>query len=270
MNNKRGFIEFLGAIGVAIGCYEYGKRSMETDASKFSKELTQAKVELIELKRDNDKLESKLSASKVSSIVTGQECSKTSDKSLISGANKLLEVKYQKLENTYRSCLSELAKIDTKYVGSKTKFTGSSPPEEISKILVTSAEANTSFSAAYDANKSIDSNLNSYWSTTPGRILDTKLEYYFEKPKSLLELHIYSPKKGDGYTQPRQVLVSFYDESNGKLSTQTINLVGPYNKWQKIKMKPVDKVSRVVVEPKSLTVNIASYLTINEIAFYGN
>ena len=141
----------------------------------------------------------------------------------------------------------------------------------IEKLDVSLVEVNNDneYSSNYGTSKIIDSNVKSYWSTKSGSILDVVLDFYFDEPKSISQVNIYSPKDGGSHTQPVEVDLIFLGNSGEEITSQTITLKSSSDQWQEYKLERVDNVSSVKVdlgEPKN---NTASYITINEIRFYG-
>ena len=141
-------------------------------------------------------------------------------------------------------------------------------PEKLDVSLVEVNNANER-STRYNADKIVDSNVESYWKTKKGSILDIDLEFYFEKPKSLSQINVYSSRNEGSYTQPEEVELIFFNDSGKEITSQTITPKGSSDQWQEHKFETVDNVSRVKMELGEPRNNTASYITINEIRFYG-
>lgn len=104
----------------------------------------------------------------------------------------------------------------------------------IEKQDVSSVEVNNGneYSTGYGADRIIDSNVESYWSTKRGSILDIDLEFYFEKPKSLSQINIYSLRDEGSYTQPEEIKLIFFNDSEKEITSQTIMSKGSSDQWQ--------------------------------------
>lgn len=143
--------------------------------------------------------------------------------------------------------------------------------QQIAKIRVISASVDNQnfYSDTYGPAMAVDSNIESYWSTRSGAILDVALDFSFEKTSTISSLRIYAPDKGNSYTQPKTMNLIFLDESDVEISRRRIRLTGSYAEWQSYEFDPVNGASSVRITIDELTRDIASYLTVNEIEFFG-
>lgn len=141
----------------------------------------------------------------------------------------------------------------------------------VEKLDVSLVEVNNDneFSSSYATSKIVDGNVQSYWRTESGSILDVVLDFHFDQPNSLNQIHIYATRDGGSYTQPVEIKLIFFDDSKREIASQTMTLRSSSEQWQEYTLEKVDNVSSVTIdlgEPKN---NTARYITINEIRFYG-
>ena len=143
----------------------------------------------------------------------------------------------------------------------------------VEKLEVYSVRVNdeNEYSRSYSASNMTDSNVESYWRTKRGSILDVALDFSFDKPKkSLSQVNIYSSKDGGSYTQPVEVKLIFFDDSGEEITRELITLKGSSDQWQKYELDArVNNVSNVKIELGEPENNTARYIAINEIRFYG-
>lgn len=143
--------------------------------------------------------------------------------------------------------------------------------QQIAKLRVVSASVNNqnSYSETYGPTAAIDGNIESYWSTQSGAILDVELDFFLERTSTISNLRIYAPDKGSRYTQPKTMNLIFLDEAGIELARRQIRLTGSYAEWQSYEFEPVHGASSIRLLINELTRDIASYLTMNEIQFFG-
>ena len=141
-------------------------------------------------------------------------------------------------------------------------------------ILHASVNKNNEFSSYYNALKTVDSNLETYWSTKGGEILDVFMEFFFHEPKNVSGFKIYAPIEENNYappekyTQPKIVELIFLNDSEQEITRKQIKLQTPSKQWEKHDFEQIDNVSKVKLEIKELTKKTAIYLTIHELEFY--
>lgn len=142
--------------------------------------------------------------------------------------------------------------------------------ERIDIERVTVADEN-SYSSAYGPDKTIDNNIASsnYWSTKAGSIIEVVLNFSLEEENTVSEIHFISTRSGSSYTQPQSLELLFFNASDEEVAKQEIELAPPNSEWERHSFEAVPNVSRVQIELLDPLNDTASYMTLNEVQFYG-
>ena len=143
-------------------------------------------------------------------------------------------------------------------------------PKRISIERATVEDENF-YSSSYGPEKTVDNNIdfNNYWSTKAGSIIEVVLNFSFEAENTVSEIHFVSTRSGSSYTQPQSLELLFFDASDKEIATREVQLTPPKTEWERRGFDPVANVSRVQVELRDPLNDTASYMTLNEVQFYG-
>lgn len=142
---------------------------------------------------------------------------------------------------------------------------------EIEKLPIAGARIRegSEYSNGYNAQKIIDNNIGSYWSTTGGAIHNNVIEFTIDESTAIDKIAFYTPDRGASYTQPTKVELAFLDDDL-ELHSEVITLTNAQNGWEEYELtQPVCGTSTIRLEITQSSRSAASYLTIHEMQIQG-
>ncbi len=139
------------------------------------------------------------------------------------------------------------------------------------KIERVTVEDDNSYSSIYGPEKTIDNNISSgnYWSTENGAIIEVSLNFFLEEISTVNKIHFISTRNNGSYTQPQSLDLAFINESGEKVEERTIQVKTPNTQWERNDFDPVANVSMIRLQLLDPLNDTGSYMTLNEVQFYG-
>lgn len=137
------------------------------------------------------------------------------------------------------------------------------------KIERVTVEDDNSYSFNYGPEKTIDNNHRNYWSTKNGAIIEVALKFFLEETSTVSDIHFISTRNNGVYTQPQSLNLAFINESGEKIEERNIQVKTPNTQWERNDFDSVANVSMIRLQLLDPLNDTGSYMTLNEVQFYG-